>query len=105
MLFQTDESSVTPNGEIHVVGVTTYFNEYSLQGAILKVFFVYEMVHVWQYQLKILSPVTASIGQSIRNLFDYVKAYQYELEARKDLLKYRIELMAQLIEDYYLLFS
>ncbi len=95
---------MTPNGEIYAVGATTYFNDYSLQGPTLKAFFIHEMVHVWQYQLNILSPVAAAIGESIRNLFDYAKAYQYELEAGKDLLKYRIEQQAQIIEDNYLLF-
>jgi type VI secretion system secreted protein VgrG len=102
--FQPDESGMTPNGEIHVSGAGAYAADYSSVEAYLRSFFIHEMVHVWQYQLNILSPVSAAVGESIRNLFDYSKAYEYELAAGKDLLDYRIEQQAQIVEDYYLWF-
>lgn len=100
--FQPDESGMTPNGEIYVIGPSTYRNDYSVENVYRKSFFIHEMVHVWQYQLKVLSPVAAAIKESILNFFDYDKAYEYELKASKDLLNYRIEQQAQIIEDFYL---
>lgn len=103
MRFQPDNSGMTPNGEIYAVGVRTYSNDYALEGPRLRGFFIHEMAHVWQYQLNILSPVSAATSEFILNGFDYAKAYEYELVAGKDLLKYRIEQQAQIIEDYYLI--
>lgn len=103
--FQPDESGMTPNGEIYVSGSRTYENDYSLVKVGLKSFFIHEMAHVWQYQLKVLSPVAAAIKESILNFFDYDKAYEYELMAGKDLLSYRIEQQAQIIEDFYLWYT
>lgn len=100
--FQPDESGMTPNGEIYVHGAGTYAKDYSSVDVGLRGFYIHEMVHVWQFQLDILSPIGAAIAESIRNLFDYSRAYEYELVAGKDLLDYRIEQQAQIIEDYYL---
>ena len=100
--FQPNESGMTPAGEIYIAGTQTYQADYSLARVRLRAFFIHEMTHVWQYQLNILNPVTAAIGESILNIFDYDKAYNYELIPTKDLLKYRIEQQAQIVEDYYL---
>lgn len=102
LLFQPDESGMTPNGEMYLVGEQTYRDDYSASRASLRALFIHEMVHVWQYQLKVLSPVAAAIKESILNFFDYDKAYEYELKTGKDLLNYRIEQQAQTIEDFYL---
>jgi hypothetical protein len=59
------------------------------------------MAHVWQYQLEVLNPITAAIGESISHFFNYEKAYEYTLEKGKDLLDYAIEQQAAMIEDYY----
>lgn len=103
ILGQPDNSGMTPNGEIYAVGAHTYFEDYSIAKSHQKGFFIHEMAHVWQYQLNVLNPITAAIGEFVRNCFDYAKAYDYELVAGKDLLKYRIEQQAQIIQDYYLL--
>lgn len=100
---QPDNSGITPNGEIYVVGAQTYFDDYSVATVYQRSFFIHEMAHVWQYQLKVLKPIAAAIGEFFRHRFDYAKAYDYELVPGKDLLKYRIEQQAQIIQDYYLL--
>jgi hypothetical protein len=102
VFFQPDESGMTPNGEIYVSGSETYKNDYAIEIPRLRGFFIHEMVHVWQYQLNILSLVGAATNERILNVFDYAKAHKYELAPMKDLLKYRIEQQAQIIEDYYL---
>ena len=99
IVFQPNNSGMTPNGEIYVSGV--YKKDYSSQSASMQAFFIHEMVHVWQYQLKILSPVTAAITESIKHFFDYSKAYEYTLDGTKDLLDYNIEQQASIVEDYF----
>lgn len=101
--IQPNNSGMTPNGEIYVAGAEAYFADYSsTDDPYLRAFFVHEMTHVWQYQLKILNPISSAIAESFRNFFDYPKAYDYELAPAKDLLAYRIEQQAQIVEDYYL---
>lgn len=97
--LQPSNSGMTPNGEIFVHG--SYRKDYSLTSDELKAFFIHEMVHVYQYQLKILDPIGSAISSSIKNGFNYIKAYDYKLEPNKDLLDYDIEQQAQIIEDYY----
>ena len=46
--------------------------------------------------------MSAAVAESFRHGFNYAKAYDYELVAGKDLLKYRIEQQAQIIQDFYL---
>lgn len=103
IFVQPDNSGMTPNGQIYAVGARTYSNDYAIEGPSLRGFFIHEMAHVWQFQLNILSPVSAAIAEALRHLGNYAKAYEYELVAGKDLLKYRIEQQAQIIQDYYLL--
>lgn len=102
IFVQPEHSGMTPNGEIYISGSVIYSKDYSVENYRLRSFFIHEMAHVWQYQLNILRPVSAAIAESIRHGFDYAKAYDYELMAGKDLLKYRIEQQAQIIQDYYL---
>lgn len=92
---------MTPNGEIYISG-SIYKNDYAIEAPKFRGLFIHEMAHVWQFQLNILSLVGAAINERILNVFDYAKAYKYELVAGKDLLQYRIEQQAQIIEDYYL---
>lgn len=98
---QPPNSAIAPNGNIYVIGAV-YADDYALSHARLRAFFIHEMVHVWQYQLGILRPVIAAIAEFIRHGFNYAGAYDYVLLADKDLLDYRIEQQAQIVEDYYL---
>ncbi|GAB1266613.1 hypothetical protein NBRC116493_34940 [Aurantivibrio infirmus] len=97
--FQPGFSGMTPNGEIYIDGV--YKDDYSLATPGLKSFYIHELVHVYQYQLKILNPISAAIAETFAHFFDYNKAYLYTLDASKDLLDYDIEQQAQIIQDYY----
>lgn len=100
--FQPNNSGMSPNGEIYIAGV--YRKDYSSQSAAMQGFFIHEMVHVWQYQLNILNPITSAIWESIIHLLDYSKAYEYELDGTKDILDYKIEQQAAIIEDYFRIF-
>lgn len=100
IFFQPDNSGMTPNGEIYMAG-PAYRKDYSVERGSAKAFFLHEMAHVWQYQLNVLNPITAAIGESVSHFFDYQKAYEYTLQKEKDLLDYEIEQQAAIIEDYY----
>lgn len=101
VVVQPYNSGMTPNGEIYISGSEIYKNDYAMESIRLRGFFIHEMVHVWQYQLNILNPVSAAIAESILNFFDYSKAYEYELVGGKDLLQYRIEIYKPLSKGRY----
>jgi len=103
IFFQPSNSGMTPNGEIYMNGV--YNKDYSKLNGRAKGFLIHELVHVWQYQLKILNPVTAAIFENFAHAFDYSKAYRYTLSPTKDILDYDIEQQAAIIEDYYLIYD
>lgn len=102
VFFQANNSGMTPNGEIYIVGERTYAPDYAFATKALKGFFIHEMAHVWQYQRNILRPITAAIAEYLRHRGDYAKAYRYELVTGKDLRDYRIEQQAQIIQDFFL---
>lgn len=99
--FQPNRSGMTPNGEIYIKGKNIYSADYSKTVPQLKAFYIHEMVHVWQFQNKILRPISAAISESFLNGFDYNKAYEYTLDSTFDLTDYKIEQQAAIIEDYY----
>ncbi len=98
--FQPDNSGMTPNGNIYVDGVVSPDYGAPSTRAVEKAFFIHEMVHVWQKQNDILNPIVSAIANSLRHGFFYDEAYKYTLDDKKDLLDYRMEQQAQIIEDY-----
>lgn len=98
VFFQPNNSGMTPNGELYMKGV--YNSDYASQSAYRRAFFIHEMVHVWQFQLRVLSPVGAAIGEMIHHVGSYDQAYRYLLVKDKDLLDYKIEQQAAMIEDF-----
>ena len=99
IFFQPSNSGMTPNGEIYIDGV--YKNDYSLEAYSLRIFFIHEIAHVWQYQNNVLSPIWSAIGDFFEESFNYNNAYKYKLDKGKDLVDYDIEQQASIIEDYY----
>lgn len=98
--FQPNGSGMTPNGNIYIDGKIIKNYGSPIVDPRLKAFFIHEMVHVWQKHNGVLNPLVSAIANSIRHGFNYNKAYKYTLDAKKDLLDYRIEQQAQIIEDY-----
>jgi len=99
--FQPDNSGMTPNGSIYIDS-KEIISDYGLStiASFEKAFFIHEMTHVWQKQNKVLNPIASAIANSLRHAFFYSEAYKYTLEKNKDLLDYRMEQQAQIIEDY-----
>lgn len=98
--FQPINSGMTPNGNIYVDGVTSSDYGKSTSQPFAKAFFIHEMVHVWQKQNGVLNPIISAVANSLRHGFFYSEAYKYTLDGNKDLLDYRMEQQAQIIEDY-----
>ena len=98
--FQPKNAGMTPNGNMYMAK-NVYVADYSHTNGIGQAFFIHEMAHVWQYQLRVLNPRWAAIGEFFEHLFQYGKAYYYTLEPNKDLLDYDIEQQAAILEDYF----
>lgn len=101
MPFQPKNSGMTPNGQIYMRDC--YVDDYSKQPAGTRAFFLHEMVHVWQYQNKVLNPVAAAAKLNLKHKFNYAAAYYFSLDKKKDLTHYGMEQQAAIIEGYYLL--
>ncbi len=98
--FQPNDSGMTPNGNIYIHGITSSDFGSLATRSILRGFFIHEMAHVWQKQNSILNPIVSAIANSLRHAFFYTEAYKYTLRDGNDLLDYRMEQQAQIIEDY-----
>lgn len=99
--FQPSNSGMTPNGNIYIDGKTEVLDYGSATlDRESKAFFIHEMTHVWQKQNNVLNPIVSAIANSFRHAFFYGESYKYTLESDKDLLEYRMEQQAQIIEDY-----
>ena len=103
VFFQPANSAMTPNGQIYM-SRGAYAPDYSQLTQGSKGFLVHELAHVWQYQLRVLNPVWAAIGETFAHRFNYRNAYAYTLRADRDLLEYDIEQQAAILEDYYYVF-
>jgi len=100
-LFHGKNITMAPDGNIYCN--QTYKEDYSTCDVGFRSHFVHEMVHVWQYQNKVLHPVLAAAKDTLKHKFNYSAAYKYSLSQNKDLCDYGIEQQACIIQDYYLL--
>lgn len=103
IFFQSDDVLMTPNGDIYAA--EAYVEDFSAHGQDDASLFIHEMVHVWQKQNHVLNPLWAGVGAFLRHPFKYSKNYDYTLDANKDLLKYKLEQQAQIIQDYFQIFQ
>lgn len=94
-------TGMAPNGNLYMYGC--YSPDYSLGTLQAQAHFIHEMVHVWQYQNKVLDPITAAIQLTLKHKFNYMAAYNYNLASGRDLLSYNMEQQATIIQDYFLL--
>ena len=92
--LQPDNTAMTPNGEIYF-NHTRFCNDFSAEKISLTMWFIHEMVHVWQYQLGY--PVM--LRGAIRIGLDY----KYTLSHEKSLNDYNMEAQGNLLADYWAL--
>jgi hypothetical protein len=100
--FQPNDVLMTPNGSIYAGDA--YKDDYSAHDLDSASLLIHEVAHVWQKQNHVLNPIWSAAGAFVRHGFDYDKAYDYTLDAARDLLSYKIEQQAQIIQDYFQIF-
>ena len=102
--FQGERVAMTPDGNIYFAP-DVYEKDFSLASDGTKHFFIHEITHVWQYQNGQAVLPRAGTSQVLLELPSRVGlgngAYQYQLDARKDLLDYGVEQQASIIADYW----
>ena len=92
--LQPDDTAMTPNGKMYFNA--KYFKEdFSVQSAEQKHWFVHEMAHVWQYQLGYPVKLRGAIRLGL--------SYEYELDETKRLADFNMEAQGDVIADYFAL--
>lgn len=86
----------------HIYLPDGYNDDFSLAPLDKQRLFIHEAVHVWQHQNNILNLAIAAVREGVRHRLKYAKAYVFYLEPGKDLLEYRFEQQAAIIEEYFL---
>ena len=93
-LFQPKNTAMTPNGEMYF-HESRFLDDFSSADNTERHWFIHEMVHVWQYQLKY--PV------AMRGAFRIGLDYKYVLSSKRKLADYNMEAQGDLVADYYAL--
>lgn len=101
-------TAITPNGEIHFPE-QAYEDDFSTVADNLKIWFVHELAHVWQYQLgyKVVfyaNDIALRGGYSNDGKAGPAPAYRYDLnglDANKTMQQFNMEQQAELISHYF----
>lgn len=97
--LQDQNTAMTPRGSLHFMPAQ-YRDDFSREGNGGKLFFIHEMVHVWQYQLGygvlLHGALLALRGGYIRR-----RAYRYEAQAGGVLSDFNMEQQGDLIAHYF----
>lgn len=92
--LQPDDTAMTPNGELYF-NPKRFVEDFSLSSFLDSLWFMHEMVHVWQYQLgypvKLRGAIRIGLG------------YAYTLSADKLLSDYNMEAQGNVLSDYWAL--
>lgn len=99
--FHPEGTAMAPNGHLYMYGC--YADDYAALAPYGQSLFIHEMTHVWQFQNKILAPIAEAVKLNIKHKFNYRAAYDYTLEAGKDLTGYNMEQQASIVQDRFLL--
>lgn len=92
--LQDDDTAMTPNGEMYF-NPKRFKEDFSASGFGDSLWFMHEMVHVWQYQLGY--PV------KLRGAVRIGLSYSYTLEDTKRLGNYDMEAQGNILSDYWAL--
>ena len=92
--LQNDNTAVTPNGEIYFT--QRIFVKIIQESAGFQHWFIHEMAHVWQYQMK--------MNVLLRGTMSWAATYEYSLPNYNTLADYGMEQQASILADYFYLF-
>lgn len=101
MDFLPEGTAMAPNGNLFMPGC--YHDDYAQESVLRQSLFIHEMTHVWQYQNKVLAPIIEAAKLNVKHKFNYMAAYNYTLDEKKDLLDYNMEQQASIVQDYFVL--
>jgi len=100
-------NAITPNGEMYFPN-DYYKSDYSAESDIYKIWFIHEMVHVWQYQLGYWVAwagfrIQLKGGYQFDPGQDTARAYRYEATSNPDraLQDFNMEQQGDLISHYF----
>lgn len=100
-LFQPKGVATAPDGKLYMHGC--YSPDYSDTNPYTRSLFIHEMTHVWQFQNKILNPISAALDLNIKHKFNYAASYDFQLDEKKDLVEYGMEEQAAMVQEYFLI--
>ena len=97
--LQDQNTAMTPRGSLHFMPAQ-YRDDFSREGNGGKLFFIHEMVHVWQYQLGysvlLHGALLALCGGYLRQ-----RAYRYDAQAGGVLSDFNMEQQGDIIAHYF----
>ncbi|AZN37597.1 zinc protease [Iodobacter ciconiae] len=96
-------TAMTPNGEMFFPE-QAYRDDFSIEGNKNKIWFIHELVHIWQYQLGYAVMWNAFILTIRGGYGSKATAYNYDLngvDAGKTLPEFNMEQQAELISTYF----
>ena len=92
-------AAMSPNGAVYFPSAS-YRPDFSQAPLAARVWFVHEMVHVWQQQLRY--PVRcAGLRLALQGAYRTQAVYQYDCAVLKPFSAYHFEQQAQIIAHYY----
>jgi type VI secretion system secreted protein VgrG len=92
--LQPDDTAMTPNGEMYF-NPTRFKEDFARADYADRLWFMHEMVHVWQYQLGYPVKMRGAIRMGL--------SYKYTLEPGKRLSDYNMEAQGNVLSDYWAL--
>lgn len=100
VFFQPANAAMAPNGNLYMHNC--YRADYAQTDSYTRSLFIHEMTHVWQFQNGVLNPVAEAVKLYMKHKFNYAAAYDFTLDAKKDLTDYEMEQQASIVEKYFL---
>ncbi|WP_298272964.1 hypothetical protein [Geobacter sp.] len=99
--IQNDDTAMTPNGEMYF-NKNRHKNDFSVEDYNNKIWFIHEMVHVWQYQLGYWVK-WHGLGLAISGGYAGGSAYKYDSPENngKTLPDFNMEQQGDIIAHYY----
>ena len=97
--LQDQNTAMTPRGSLYFMP-PQYRIDFSREDAGGKLFFIHEMVHVWQYQLG-YSVLLHGVLLALRGGYIGQRAYRYDAQAGGVLSDFNMEQQGDLIAHYF----
>ncbi|PLY47557.1 type IV secretion protein Rhs [Janthinobacterium sp. ROICE36] len=97
--LQDQNTAMTPRGSLHFMPAQ-YRDDFSREGNSGKLFFIHEMVHVWQYQLG-YCVLLHGVLLALRGGYIRQRAYRYDAQAGGILSDFNMEQQGDIIAHYF----